>query len=488
MIIKGNSRGGASQLARHLLRPDTNEIVTIIQLDHPDHDLQEAFRDWQLLSTGTKGNKGLYHSNLNPDHYDMTREQWLRSVEVLEKELGFTGQPRAIVLHQKKDKEGIDREHIHIVWQRTNIDTMTLKTDSNNYMAHERASMALEQEFGHEMVPGKHAKRDRQKQPDFPRAETSHEEWQQAERSKIDPRAFKEKITALYHQCDTGQALKNALAENGYILATGDKRGFVIVDEQGEVYSLSRQLLDVKAKDMKELLKEIGQLPNVEQAKALQEAERILKQQQPAPAPPQPEPDKSTSTQPHKLTPEQIAAIEEPLKKRHAQEGQTLDRQHDKERKSVSEAHDDELKERLAKHRADQKAELDPIYSTAEEYSDSWMKRFIQILIHRWEPSAAERDRIERERKIEEIKTRHRIARETTIETLKMEKEEALNDLKALHDRQRQQHAAKYQTELTRYIAEEEQAQKLIRQMEEEKRKQELNRKPDEPDPPKPSL
>ncbi|MEO7863452.1 MAG: hypothetical protein ABIU05_24050, partial [Nitrospirales bacterium] len=67
MIIKGNSRGGASQLARHLLRADTNERVKIIELQSPLDDLGDALRDWQLISAGTKGTKGLYHANISPD-------------------------------------------------------------------------------------------------------------------------------------------------------------------------------------------------------------------------------------------------------------------------------------------------------------------------------------------------------------------------------------------------------------------------------------
>ena len=91
MIIKGNSRAGASQLARHLLRADTNERVQLLELQSPLDDLSEALRDWQLISAGTLGKKGLYHANISPDNYEMTPKQWLRSVEVLEEELGFTG-------------------------------------------------------------------------------------------------------------------------------------------------------------------------------------------------------------------------------------------------------------------------------------------------------------------------------------------------------------------------------------------------------------
>ncbi|HEX3983453.1 MAG TPA: relaxase/mobilization nuclease domain-containing protein, partial [Acidisoma sp.] len=196
MIIKGGSRARPSQLAYHLQRTDTNERIKILEIQSPHGNLTETFRDWQFLVGGTRGTKGLYHVNIDPDaRYKMTPEQWQRSVDVLEKQLGLSGQPRAIVMHEKHG-----REHIHVVWQRTNIATMTLVSDSFNYLAHERASLALEKEFGHEIVPGKHAKRDRKKQPEFPRSEVMHDEWQQAERSGVSIKERKEAITALYEQ------------------------------------------------------------------------------------------------------------------------------------------------------------------------------------------------------------------------------------------------------------------------------------------------
>jgi hypothetical protein len=198
VIIKGKSRAGPSQLARHLGRADTNERVELLELAWGGTSVQEAFRDWQVISEGTKGRLGLYHANIDPDaKYAMTLEQWLRAVEVLEEELGLQGQPRAIVMHEKNG-----REHIHVVWARTDMDTMKLRSDSMNYQAHERASLRLEQEFGHEHVPGKHAKRDREAQPEFPTAEAQHDEWQQGERGGMNHRERKAQVKGLYEASD----------------------------------------------------------------------------------------------------------------------------------------------------------------------------------------------------------------------------------------------------------------------------------------------
>ena len=114
-----------------------------------------------------QGEYGLYHAQISPaPKYapTMTPEQWKRAADILGEELGLQDQPRALVLHAGKD----DRPHLHVVWSRTDIDEMKLRSDSFNYQAHERASHRMELEFGQEFVPGKHAKRDREKAAGIP--------------------------------------------------------------------------------------------------------------------------------------------------------------------------------------------------------------------------------------------------------------------------------------------------------------------------------
>ncbi|MCP4305067.1 MAG: relaxase/mobilization nuclease domain-containing protein, partial [bacterium] len=195
MIIKGSSRAAPKRLAKHLLRGDTNERVEIIASDYTaTQNLNEALLEMQALTAGTRGFKGLYHANIDPHgDYNMTEEQWFRAVDVLEEELGLQHQPRVVVKHQKNG-----REHLHVVWARTDIETMTLRSDSNTYMAHERASHRLEDEFGHEHVPGAHYKRD--KTQERPVADFSHMEWQQMERSGLDPRERKAMLTGQYER------------------------------------------------------------------------------------------------------------------------------------------------------------------------------------------------------------------------------------------------------------------------------------------------
>jgi hypothetical protein len=293
VIAKGASRSGARQLAVYLMRVerwDTGEPAELLELrspwaaglegtdrHHTAEQLIEAFRDWQTLVEGTKqGRDGLYHAEISPEaHYarEMTPEQWKRAAEILGEELGLQDQPCAMVLHAGKD----DRPHLHVVWQRTDVDTMKVISDSYNYIAHERASQRMELEFGQEIVPGKHAKRDRKKQKDFPRSKTDQADHQQAQRTGLTIEQRKEQVTALRAAADNAHAFKAALEDAGYVLAKGDKRGLVIVDRDGEVYSLSKQVTDIKGKEFKAFMGpiDLGKLPSVDEANAEQERRKL---------------------------------------------------------------------------------------------------------------------------------------------------------------------------------------------------------------------
>jgi hypothetical protein len=333
VIVKGKSRAGPSQLARHLGRADTNERVEILQLDSAGSPA-EAFRDWQTYTLATNGKLGLYHANIDPDaKYKMTPEQWTRAVDILEEELGLQGQPRAVVMHEKNG-----REHIHVVWARADMDTMTLRSDSRNYQAHERASLRMEQEFGHEHVPGKHAKRDREKQPDFPHSEVSHDEWQQAERGGIGHRERKAQVTALFEASDTGTAFKAALEDAGYVLARGDRRDFVILDSDAKVHSLGRQLPGVKAAELRAFMVEIDPeaLPSVKEARAaIREAARAEPTPEPSrqqePAAPQQEPPAPDHDTAPKWEDAHIESLRRAIMERHSVELREQELRHARE-------------------------------------------------------------------------------------------------------------------------------------------------------------
>lgn len=466
MVINGGSRAGPDQLAAHLLRTDTNERVTILELNSPVDGLRETFRDWQVLSTGTRGTKGLYHANIDPaTQYDMTREQWLRSVDVLEEKLGFTGQPRAVVMHEKNG-----REHIHVVWQRTDVERMRLVSDSYNYIAHEEASYQLEKEFGHEHVPGKHAKRDRELQAEFPRAEFTHAEWQQMERSGEDRRARREHLRDVYEASDSAQAFKAALEEEGYLLARGDRRDFVLVDTHGHILSISRELPGVPTKERRAFLAQLdpASLPGVDDAKRLQaeraprrdqaegeaerdkaespekhrEGESDRKPEEPSPPKPEaPAPDKTPDKAPEESDAQR--RFREALERREADETAALRQKHLEEFTQMERSLDQEIAKEMAAFQKGQQQERD-----------------------RLERHGSPRDRAD-------LLARQNAEQREQRTLLRQDKNQELD---ALHARQATEMAAlkrDHAAERGRYRKEQEAAARLARELEERRRLEE---------------
>lgn len=537
MIIKGASRRGPDQLAVHLQRTDTNGRVEVLELQSPHDTLAETFRDWQLLATNTRGNKGLYHANIDPaEQYQMTPEQWQRAVAVLEEELGLAGQPRAIVLHEKHG-----RQHIHVVWSRTDLDTMTLRSDSLNYQAHERASYRLEEEFGHEHVPGKHAKRDRDKQPEFPKSEVNHAEWQQGERSRVDPRERKAALTALYEQSDSGQTFKAALEEKGYILARGDRRDFVVLDEAGSVLSLGRQLQGVKAAELRERMAGIDReaLPTVEEAKAIQEQrqqERQKEARQPeapqtTPEPPQPsqepaptlqqagqkEPSQPPSTEPEPPgpTPTELEAVRQSFIERLIQlDPELRRRQEPKPPPGMSQEEFTALRQALAERQAREAEEIDRrqgeefgrlyrqltanyqhdqarLFADQQAERDQWLREndipstifgALKLTLYRWfNPKGADERDAAYKREYQALEQRLRDELRDSLRRLEQIKDLELENATARHHQVLRDHATRSEQELDRYIRDREEERRLRHEREARERHEERDREKDRP-------
>lgn len=67
----------------------------------------------------------------------------------------------------------------------------------------------------------------------------------------------KAEIQEIYSQSDSGAAFAAALKEQGYTLATGNRRRYVLVDDEGKIHSLSRQLDKDQRKDHLQKLSDI---------------------------------------------------------------------------------------------------------------------------------------------------------------------------------------------------------------------------------------
>jgi hypothetical protein len=277
VVIKGKSVAGANRLAAHLERTDTNERADVIELRGvAGETLADALYEMEAVASGCPNcKKPFYHASINTRADErLSPEQRMQAIDRLEKDLGLTGQPRAVVVHEK---EG--REHCHIVWSRIDLDKMRTISDSHNYRTHEIVARGLEREFGHARVQGAHVERDGKERPE---RTPSHKEHQQAARTGISPKQAKEQITALWRSTDNGQAFQAALEEKGWLLARGDRRDFVAVDPKGGTHSLARRIEGATTKDVRARLADLDPrgLPSVAEAKEAQQ------QRQPAREPP----------------------------------------------------------------------------------------------------------------------------------------------------------------------------------------------------------
>jgi hypothetical protein len=140
--------------------------------------------------------------------------------------------------------------------------------DSHNFRRHELVARELEREFGHAHVQGAHIGREGER----PARTPSHAEMQQAERTGIDPKEAKTQLTAIWNRTDSGKAFAAAIEEQGWMLARGNRRDFVVLDQAGEVHSLARRIDGANAKDIRTRMADVdaASLPNIDQAKELQ--------------------------------------------------------------------------------------------------------------------------------------------------------------------------------------------------------------------------
>ncbi len=93
-------------------------------------------------------------------------------------------------------------------------------------------------------------------------------EWEQAKKSKQDPKALKAMFQECWAKTGSGQAYADALANRGYTLAQGDRRGVVAVDFRGQVYAVAKWT-GLRTKETREKLEQLKDLPGLDQAKAM---------------------------------------------------------------------------------------------------------------------------------------------------------------------------------------------------------------------------
>ncbi|MEO0383171.1 MAG: relaxase/mobilization nuclease domain-containing protein [Pseudomonadota bacterium] len=247
------------QLSAHLLNEEDNDHVTVHELRGFVSDtLQGALMEAYGVSRGTKCRRFLYSLSLSPPQTEnVPISVFKETIERIEKQLGFSGQPRAIVFHEK---EG--RRHAHCVWSRIDLQSMKAIDPSYDKLQLRDISRSVFMEQKWTMPRGLMNSEERDPL-NFTMAE-----WQQAKRKGVDPRTIKATIQECWAVSDSRAAFATVLRERGYWLARGNKRGAVVVDWQGEVYAVAR-MAGVKTKEVKDRLGNCADLPSVDETIAI---------------------------------------------------------------------------------------------------------------------------------------------------------------------------------------------------------------------------
>lgn len=259
MLFVGNERGNGAELAQHLMNGHDNEHVTVHAIEgFIGDDLFSAFAETEAISEGTQCQNYLYSLSLNPPcDAKVPVDVFEKTIARIEQEFGLQEQPRAVVFHEKGG-----RRHCHCVWSRIDASLMKAIPLSLTKSRLMNISRDLYQAYGWDMPAGFEDWRERDP------FKYSREEAQQAKRATHDPKELKALFKGCWEQSDNRASFAAALWSEGYCLAQGDRRGFVAVDANGEVYSLSRWC-GVKTKELRRRLGKSDELPSVEEAQAI---------------------------------------------------------------------------------------------------------------------------------------------------------------------------------------------------------------------------
>ena len=268
MIPFGSQRALGQDLATHLLNAHDNETLELADVrGSVARDLHGAFAEWEAVAHGlTRCRNYLYSLSINPDPAQgrLTRAQYIDYIDRVEKRLGLSGQPRAVIFHIKHG-----REHCHVVWSRIDAEKSTAK---HLAFDHEKLMMVTREfarDHGLRLPDGYFRDRgDKQKGGQ----QTLYERAQEAA-TGLSKEERMTQVTQAWRASDSPKAFVRALEELGYVLATG-KRPYVLVDVYGEVNALPRLIDDktVRTKDIRAFLEAEfppEALPTVEEAQAL---------------------------------------------------------------------------------------------------------------------------------------------------------------------------------------------------------------------------
>lgn len=255
MILKASQRGGAKALSAHLLNADDNEHVDVHAVrGFMATDVTGALQEIEAIARATQCKQPLFSLSLSPPNdATVSNQNFDDAINEALSRTGLSGMPHVVIFHEKHG-----RRHAHVVASR--IDANAMKAVNLSFFKDRLMELSRELYVTHGWdMPKGHEDRTLSDPLNY-----TLEEYQVSARAQRDPQTVKSTLQTCWARSDSMQSFAASLHEAGFALARGDRRGFVAIDVDGNIYSLSRWI-GVKTKELKLRFGDPRKLPTVEQ-------------------------------------------------------------------------------------------------------------------------------------------------------------------------------------------------------------------------------
>ena len=273
MIVKARAGQGGPALARYLDggKNENAELLALRNLDAPS--LNAAIYDMDGLARGSACRNHALHVQLRAAPGErLTPDQWREACDRYAEAFGMEDHQAAIILHHQQD----GTTHAHLVFNRVHPETLKAADLWRNYPKHKELARQMERDWGLQPVPD----RKREQARDYSQA--GQQETEQARRMGQNVHDIREHVRQLWENSQTGQEFAGALEAEGYQLAKGDKRDYVVLDPTGSPYSLGSRTTGAKAREVREKLGDLdpAKVPDIAEGRRLLQERQQERQHQ----------------------------------------------------------------------------------------------------------------------------------------------------------------------------------------------------------------
>jgi hypothetical protein len=248
------------------------EFVAVRGFDYFHHDPEVAADIMQgMAAENSKSPKPFFHGHLRTDPNErLTDAQWVEAIDRMERQAGFSGQPRFVTQHRNPET---GERHFHVAWFRFDPEREGVIDPGLFKNKFKQEARKIEKDFALRELSNDRRPHDRA------RAGTRNE-LEESRRLGTDIRAIRTGILDCFEKSDNGKSFAAAIRAQGMELANGDRRDcFVVVDAGGGQHALNKKLTGMTLADIRSRLADLdrSQLPTVEHAQEMQSARQAVR-------------------------------------------------------------------------------------------------------------------------------------------------------------------------------------------------------------------